>query len=292
MSYIENALGLKRSRAKIVVQNIVEHCNALKNSKTKEEVFLGKKMSRMVQGLVTQTDKAENDLEFLRKFYEYIAKISKKLIDFDADGSIFDKDVEWVDEIKPIVVFDIDDTLRDASHRMHIRKDIEKMKEDASKAKEDGDFEESQRIRELIDARWQDFFIAGFDDTPKEDVIGLCNMYYELGFEVKIRTGASALYQERTEKHLKEMGVKYHELRMRKVGVRIPDYRLKPSWISKYDLGQNVFATYDDREPLNEGFQKKGVVNTVLVNKEFDAEKHLAEIKPLIEKQISLFKVL
>lgn len=292
MSNLIGLLEIKKHRASIVVDKIVKHCEALKDSSVKEDVVIGKKINRLVQGMTKKTASEKDNIEYLRHFFDYHKKISNKIHEIDSNFQFFDEDVAWVNEIKPIVVFDVDDTLRDATHRYSIREDIENMKEELAMATETVDTDDMARIRSLIDARWQDFFIAGFDDTPKQDVIDLCNMYYDLGFEVRIRTGASALYQDRTEQHLKDMGVKYHELRMRKEGVRIPDYRLKPAWISKYDLGENVFAIYDDRIPLIQGFKSKGVVNTVLVDKSFDAKKHLEEIQPLIDKQLEIFQLL
>lgn len=283
MSGLINAILTKKGRAKNVIQFVSDRQKKLEESHCENDILIRKKSNRMVQALSTHTDKAENDFVFMQKFYEYMGKIIDKIESFEGDASDLHKQLEWVDQIKPIVLFDIDDTLRDASHRMDIRKVIEGLKEQKS---ETDDIEEKIRLAEEIDNKWNDFFIAGFDDTPKEDVINLCNMYYDAGFDVRIRTGASQKFEERTKKYLADAGVKYNHLRMRKEGVRIPDYRLKPAWISKYDLGQNVFASYDDRVPLNENYRKKGVVNAYLVDKDFNVDEHIKMIQKDFDDQV------
>lgn len=286
MSGLNKALYYKRERAQQVVDYVFSVLKKLEKATTKEEITLKKKSTRMIHALKDRTEKAEGDFEFLSFFFEYMDKVIEKFEAFNGDTTAFQQKLSWVNEIKPIVIFDIDDTLRDASHRMHIRHKIEDLKTERNNAK---DSTEKEYLGRCIDEMWQEFFIEGFKDTPKQDVIDICNMYYDLGFEVRIRTGASALYYDRTVQYLEDIGVKYHHLRMRKVGVRIPDFRLKPSWISKYDLAGSVFATYDDRIPLNEGYQRKGVVNTILIDKDFDAKKHLEDFKSEIDKQIQFF---
>lgn len=287
MSGLNNALLHKQKRASEVVAFAFHWLKTMDKATTSDEITLSKKTSRMIHGLKTNTEKTTNSFEYLQKFYEYMDKIIAKINNFNGDPSVFLEKLLWVNEIKPIVIFDVDDTLRDASHRMDIRHRIEAMKKERNEAESR---DEKERLSLAIDKEWQNFFLAGFEDTPKQDVIDLCNFYYDSGFEVRIRTGASAVFFDKTVNYLADCGVKYHHLRMRKEGVKIPDYRLKPAWISKYDLGQNVFATYDDRMPLNENYQKKGVVNTYLVDKAFDAKKHMDEIKDEIIKQTAFFK--
>lgn len=287
MSGLNHALSIKRKRAETIIERVFAYVKGLEKSSDIEHVTLYKKSSRMAHALKDNPFKSDNDLDFLRVFFEYMQKVNDKFETFNGNVDLIADSLNWVNEIKPIVVFDIDDTLRDASHRMKIRHKIEAMKEARNNAIEKS---EKERLSKAIDEEWQVFFLAGFDDTPKEDVIALCNMYYDAGFEVRIRTGASAAYFERTVAYLADCGVKYHHLRMRKEGVKIPDYRLKPSWISKYDLGENVFATYDDREALNENYQKKGVVNTYLVNKEFDVKTHIVTIQADFDKQLDYLK--
>lgn len=287
MSKLNIALSYKRQRAQTVVDFIYSILKKLEKGTTKEEIILKKKSNRMIYALKDRTEKESDDFQFLLTFFEYTGKVIDKFEKFEGDTTEIYQKLEWVNEIKPIVIFDIDDTLRDASHRMDIRHKIESLKTERSIAK---DVTEKEYLSRTIDEMWQEFFIAGFNDTPKQDVIDICNMYYDLGFEVRIRTGASATYYDRTVQYLEDIGVKYHHLRMRKEGVRIPDFRLKPAWISKYDIGGSVLVSYDDRIPLNEGYQKKGVKTTILVDKEFNAEEHLKEFNEQIQEQLQFFK--
>lgn len=285
MSNLNIALKHKATRANEVVSVIMAFAenieDTLDNKKYRSDI------NRISKQLKKKTDSCKNDFDYLFNFFESTKKIILKIEEHEQDSTLLVRKMEWVNDIKPIVIFDVDDTLRDASHRMWVRKEIEDLKE---KVKLTEDPEEKAEIRKEIDAKWQVFFIEGFKDKPKQEMINLCNLYYDLGFEVRIRTGASALYYDETVKHLKEMGVKYHDLRMRKINVKIPDYRLKPAWISKYDLAENVFATYDDRQPLNDNYQKKGVIDTFLVDKEFDPILHFSEMRIDIEHQVEFFR--
>lgn len=287
MSKLDIAQAYKKERASDVVKFVFSLMKKMEKSDSKKDIIIAKKSSRMIHALKEKTEKSTDDFSFLLVFFEYMYKVIDKFEAFNGDTKELFKKIDWVNEIKPIVIFDIDDTLRDASHRMGIRDEIEKMKAERNIAI---DATEKEYLSRMIDEKWQAFFLAGFDDTPKQDIINICNMYYDLGFEVRIRTGASALFYDRTVQYLEDIGVKYHDLRMRKEGVRIPDFRLKPAWVSKYDISGSVFATYDDRIPLNEGYQKKGVKNTILVDKSFDAESHLSAYEPLIQEQIQFFK--
>jgi len=138
-----------------------------------------------------------------------------------------------------VVVFDLDGTLMDTNHR--------------------------EELREA--GMWDGYNNECHKDTPIKEVVALMNEYYEKGHQVWIMTGRSIEVESKTIKSLEDAGANYHFLKMRGVGVKIPDYNLKPSWIVKYIGAENVVAAFDDREKVIENFKKKGVENIYDVTK-------------------------
>jgi len=280
----------KKLRAEKVFENIKIKFKEYSNSTISEEKMASKKTSRIITNAEKKMEEGLTDKEYIQKIMELNIKIMEnlkkletpKLADFMID------DLKWMNEIKFIVLFDIDDTVRLADHRMPIRDEILKLHKQRKEVDKNSELHESMIKR--IDKLWDDFFVAGLNDEPRKDMIELCNMYYDLGFEVKFRTGATAKYREETENYLVSNGAKFHELRMRKEGVKIPAPILKPAWIPKYDGSENVFATYDDQEPVNERYRGKGVVDTVLVTKDFDVKQHIKDFKEKIDKALVFIK--
>lgn len=176
-----------------------------------------------------------------------------------------------------IVIFDIDDTIRDAEGRYEIREEILQLTE-RKKAVEKKS-EEYISLDKEIQKKWKVFFEEGFNDKPMKETIALCNLFYDNGFKVLFRTGASEEFKDKTLEYFKKHNIKFTDLKMRKVNVRIPDYRLKPAWVAKYDNVDDIFMIYDDREQVNEGYRSKGVKNTFLVKKDFSLKEHLKYLK-------------
>lgn len=189
--------------------------------------------------------------------------------------------IEQFNSIKYIVIFDIDDTIRNTENRIYIREKIQELNNLRKGYKKDTI--EHENVILDIDLLWKDFFSEGINDEPLIEMINLCNFYYDEGFEIKFRTGASELYRDDTLKYFKNYNVKFHDLKMRKQNVRIPDYNLKPSWI-KYDLAENIFAIYDDREPVNENYRKKGVSAVFTIDPSFNIKEHSKNIVKRIEE--------
>jgi hypothetical protein len=62
--------------------------------------------------------------------------------------------------------------------------------------------------------------------------------------------------------------VTFDHLKLRGEGNFIPDFALKPAWISKYIGNERVEVIYDDQDKVIEGFRKKGL--------------NVIDVKPLI----------
>ena len=176
-----------------------------------------------------------------------------------------------------VVIFDIDETIRDSSKRLYLIDEIKKIKEKRMLVEKKS--VEDTLLIEKSNSLWHDFFVLGSKDEPKKDVIELVNLYYKKGFTVKFLTGAPEKYRSETLDYLNHNNVLFHELKMRKDNVHIPDFILKPSSLAKYNNVNSVFATYDDREQVNIGYLKKGVKNVYLVDKYFDLKEHLIYLK-------------
>jgi len=283
-------LQQKKLRAEKVMNTLIKTFESYSKSDDIKYIQAGKKTSRLINNAIKKLEEELDDKEYIKKVTELSGKLFTKLEDLESSnlGDFLKDELNWMNEIKFIVLFDIDDTVRFAEHRLHIRDEIINIQDQRKEVEKGSDL--FNTMSERIDNLWDDFFVAGLQDEPRKDMISLCNKYYDLGFEVKFRTGATAKYQKETQDYLTSNGAKFHELRMRKIGVRIPDHVLKPAWIPKYDGAENVFASYDDREPVNAKYAGKGVVDVILVTKDFDVEKHLNEFKDKIEKALVFIK--
>lgn len=146
--------------------------------------------------------------------------------------------------LPPVVVFDVDGTLLDETHRKHLRDE----------------------------KKWEEYFDACDKDTPIAHIIALTHEYKSKGYEVWLMTGRADIgsCREKTIASFKEHGVVYDHLKMRSQGVMIPDHVLKPAWIAKYIGKERVEVIYDDRAPVIEGFRKKGlnVIDVTTLNKD------------------------
>jgi len=131
-----------------------------------------------------------------------------------------------------IVIFDLDGTICDITHRLHWIKGDKK--------------------------RWDKFFADCVKDEPKEDIIDIMKALYE-HYIIWIFSGRSDVVRENTAEWLHANGVPYNFLKMRKEGDYTPDDMLKASWIDEFKLTPNqVVAIFDDRQRIVDMWRKKG----------------------------------
>jgi acid phosphatase class B len=105
-------------------------------------------------------------------------------------------------------------------------------------------------------------------DTPIQHVVAITHEYRKNGYEIWLMTGRAESCKDKTIQSMKDHGVEYDFLKMRSKDVFIPDYVLKPAWISKYIGKERVEVIYDDTDNVIEGFRKKGL--NVIDVKEID----------------------
>jgi len=174
--------------------------------------------------------------DFLTDFSTFVAGSYKKVDKQMLYATEFHAKVEVLDARKEItlprvVVFDIDGTLMDETHR--------KLYRDTK--------------------QWEKYFDLCHLDTPIQSIVDLTKEYKAKGYEVWLMSGRAHSTMEKTVASMAEHGVVYDHIKLRGEGNFIPDYVIKPAWISKYIGLERVDAVYDDTDKVIEGFRKKGL---------------------------------
>lgn len=134
------------------------------------------------------------------------------------------------------IVFDLDDTLSDTSHRQHILEQ---------------EFEtESQK--------WNAFFDACDRDLPKMDILQVLNDLVEAGHRIEIWTGRSSRVREKTKRWLHRYVFDTDKvvLRMRQDGDHRHDTEVKAEWITRFGKPDLVF---DDRNSVVKWWREQGI---------------------------------
>ena len=140
------------------------------------------------------------------------------------------------DRIKPIeaVIFDVDGTLADCDHRRHFVTGKKK--------------------------NFDAFYNAMASDTVKEDIRGLCNMYYMNGWHIIICTGRPESYRKITEAWLNKNAIFYHELRMRPDNKRHhPDFEIKEEILKDIQKEREVIIAVDDRNQVVDMWRRNNI---------------------------------
>lgn len=122
------------------------------------------------------------------------------------------------------VIFDLDGTLADGRHRLHLlpTKDYDKAES------------------------WTEFNMAAIWDSPFPDNIELCNLFaFGDYYNVVILTGRSDIARSITENWLDSHGVRYNELVMRKQSDNRKDTVIKEEYLRSIGL-ENILCCFDD----------------------------------------------
>lgn len=132
------------------------------------------------------------------------------------------------------IIFDIDGTLADCSHRLHYIQ---------------------QKPR-----NWEAFFKACTDDVLIKDVAVMLRLMYEVGFVILLVSGRSDMVYDETCEWLEKHLIPYHHLFMRNSG----DYR--PDDIIKYEILTHIklrfppiFGVFDDRDRVVGMWRRHGL---------------------------------
>src|SRR5277367_5832461 len=100
-----------------------------------------------------------------------------------------------------IYICDVDGTISDCSHRLH--------------------------LIENGSNKWDEFFAACKDDPPITEVIKTVRLLKKSGAVILMVTGRSSVCREQTVKWLRDFQIPYDGLYMRSAGDHRPDYIVK-----------------------------------------------------------------
>lgn len=165
---------------------------------------------------------------------------------------------------KPIVIVDLDGTLSDGTHRLHLL------------PTEDLHLTES----------WSEFNKEAVGDSPIKSTVAVVNGLWMSGFAVVILTGRSDEVMEDTCKWLNENGIKYDALIMRRKEDNRKDTIIKEEVLLAIGL-ENIVCAFDDSPNVVKHFRSLGIT-TYQVTEYDKPHSHIQshgvdELKPKIE---------
>lgn len=134
---------------------------------------------------------------------------------------------------REIVVFDIDGTLADVSERLH---HVRKQPKD-----------------------WDAFFEGMAQDKAIRSMVRLSNILHAAGITIILCTGRLERHRSETVAWLKQEGVRYHELLMRRDGDRRSDVVAKREMLAHVDKRRILFVV-EDRSRVVEMWRAEGLV--------------------------------
>ena len=135
---------------------------------------------------------------------------------------------------KPKVIFDIDGTLANNSHRRHYI------------AREEKD--------------WVSFNSASEDDIPNPPIVTLLQGMKTLGYRIIVSTARFERERIRTEKWLRDHDILYHDLFMRPDGDFRHDYLVKEDMLRDLQIGrEGILFVVDDRTSVVEMWRRNGL---------------------------------
>jgi len=138
--------------------------------------------------------------------------------------------------MKDTFIFDLDGTLTDPTHRLHLvpTENLDKVE------------------------TWREFNSAAIDDAPLYDVIDMCNTLYMAGKTVIILTGRSAEFMEQAREWLRWNCVNYHMLVMRRETDNRKDAVIKREWLENYGV-HRIVSCFDDNPYVIEMMREIGL---------------------------------
>lgn len=140
------------------------------------------------------------------------------------------------------VIFDLDGTLADDTHRQHL-------------ICEAPDFK-----RLLPNPQWEEYFFLCGSDSPIIPMVRLCKLYFWSGYEVLIWTGRSELVHEHTVEWLKRHKIYYDSLKMRSLDDKVtPNWKLKLGWYKQLEEDLIVECAFDDCNKITKMWRDVGV---------------------------------
>lgn len=133
------------------------------------------------------------------------------------------------------VIFDLDGTIADISHRTHFVRGGNK--------------------------EWDSFFAACVDDRPNWPVVRALEAHRDAGHTVEIWSARSDVVRHETETWLDETACVPSRLltRMRSAGDNTPDTVLKRYWLNQLHESERPDIVYDDRQRVVDMWREEGI---------------------------------
>ena len=132
------------------------------------------------------------------------------------------------------IVFDMDGTLCNIEHRLHL---IQNKPKD-----------------------WPAFFRACVDDKPVLNLLALCSQLILAGNAVDIWSGRSDIVRPQTERWLNQHAIGYRTLRMREDGDYRADDIVKGEWLDAMPREEWPDVAFDDRQRVVDMWRSRGVL--------------------------------
>ena len=131
---------------------------------------------------------------------------------------------------KKAVIFDIDGTLFDDSHR-----------------------------KPLVEAgKWAEYFAAGENDTPHKEIIAELKAQKKAGRAIVLMTGCPEKHRQITEAKLFRAGVVVDALLMRPDNSFVKNHELKAGWLAEMPC-YDFIAAFDDMQGSVAAFKEFGI---------------------------------
>lgn len=149
--------------------------------------------------------------------------------------------MKTLNNMTPLYIFDLDDTLRDAKHRHHLVEGADKQGDSAA---------------------WNAFYMAAEFDPPIQSIVRLFNSLLYSGADIILMTGSSDIARQITvDWLLKHTAYRDELLMMRPHTSRTPDLEIKKSWykaMSDADRARLV-CVFEDRQRVVDMWRSIGV---------------------------------
>lgn len=155
--------------------------------------------------------------------------------------------------MKDIVIFDLDGTLADGTHRLHL---LPKDNYGETRA-------------------WKPFNMACIDDQPIKDNIALCNTLNH-NYAVIILTGRSDDAEKETKNWLRIHGVQFFQLIMRSKHDNRKDIVIKEEVLQVIGL-ERILCAFDDSPAVIKHFRSLGVTTHAVT--EYDCDGGSTHLK-------------
>lgn len=146
------------------------------------------------------------------------------------------KSVKTIVDNNKIVIFDIDGTLSDPSHRIHF-------------------------ITQQNPKDWDSFYNECEKDSPIYPIIRIAQLFNSFGFPIYLFTGRDIITKEKTEKWLLNNKIYYDLLKMRPHGNYRPDHELKLEWFNELRLKpKDILCVFEDRSRVVKEWRDLGII--------------------------------